>query len=276
MNIQWFPGHMTKAVRLIEENLKLVDVVGYVLDSRAPSACFNPIFDKIVGDKSVVYILNKSDLADMAKLQAFAYNLKKEGKVVVTINAANGNSVKGVAEAFKEASKVRIEKFKSKGIYRPTRAMIIGVPNCGKSTIINALCGRKATITGDKPGVTKGKQWVRLTDGLELLDTPGTLWGRFDDEKDARHLLYIGSIKDDIADIEEIAPYLMDELKLLYPNELKVRYKFETLDKSGLQLLTDLCIMRSFTLKGGEIDIERGARSLLDEFRKGKIGKISF
>jgi len=290
MIIQWFPGHMTKAVRLIEENLKLVDAVGYVLDARAPNACFNPIFDKLIDGKTALYILNKCDLADSVKVKAFADALKAQGKDVICVSAVNGATVKAVADAFKKANNARLEKFRNKGIYRPVRAMIIGVPNCGKSTIINSVSGKKKAVTGDKPGVTKGKQWVRLAEGLELLDTPGTLWGKIEDEKSARQLCYIGSIKDDIIDIEELAPFLMEELQEKYPKNLEERYKLsaeiekimadrvdaDNVGVNGRLLFEALCRKRAFTLRGGELDTLRGAKALLDDLRKGKIGRITF
>jgi ribosome biogenesis GTP-binding protein YlqF len=224
MNIQWFPGHMTKATRLIEENLKLVDGVGYMLDARAPRACMNPVFDKLTQGKEVIYILNKTDLADIDKVNKFINELSAEGKKTIKLNALNGG-VKPALQAFNNIENNRLKKFESKGIYTPTRIMIIGIPNCGKSTLINAAAGKKAAVTGDRPGVTKNKQWVRLSEGLELLDTPGTLWGRIDDEECARQLVYIGSIKDDIIDIVELAPFMLTDIAKLYPNALNDRYK---------------------------------------------------
>ncbi len=276
MRIQWFPGHMTKAVRLIEENLKLVDTVGYVLDARAPSACFNPIFDGLTKGKSAVYILNKCDLADPVKTRSFADNLKNQGKTVVCVSAINASAVKTLIEAFMSAEYDRIEKFRAKGIKRPVRAMIIGVPNCGKSTVINALSGKKKAVTGDKPGVTKGKQWVRLADGLELLDTPGTLWGKIEDEVSARRLCYIGSIKDDVVDVCELAPLLLSDLNEAYPKELASRYGADFSNMSGNEILSEICKKRGYSVKGGEPDTLRGAKATLDDFRKGKIGRISF
>jgi len=276
MRIQWFPGHMTKAVRLIEENLKLVDTVGYVLDARAPSACFNPIFDRLTEGKSAVYILNKCDLADPKKVEKFAAALRNDGKTVVCVSAIDKTAIKKLIDAFGNAEYERISKFKAKGISRPVRAIIIGVPNCGKSTLINALSGKKKTITGDKPGVTKGKQWVRLADGLELLDTPGTLWGKIEDEVSARRLCFIGSVKDDVVDVCELAPLLLEELKNAYPEALLARYGVEIDGLGGAEILDAICKKRGYTVKGGEPDILRGAKAVLDDFRKGRIGKITF
>ena len=266
---------MTKAVRLIEENLKLVDTVGYVLDARAPEACFNPIFDRLTDGKSAVYILNKCDLADPKKTEQFAQKLKSEGKTVVCVSAINTGAIKAVTQAFVNSEYDRISKFKAKGITRPVRAMIIGVPNCGKSTVINAVSGKKKTVTGDKPGVTKGKQWVRLTDGLELMDTPGTLWGKIEDEASARRLCYIGSIKDDVVDICELAPLLLDDLKQSYPAELNKRYNISCEELDGQSILDEICKKRGCTVKGGEPDRLRGAKAVLDDFRKGRIGRIT-
>lgn len=275
MRIQWFPGHMTKAVRLIEENLKLVDTVGYVLDARAPEACFNPIFDKLTEGKSAIYIINKCDLADPKKTSEFAERLRGQGKTVVCVSAINTNAIKSVADAFKNSEHERIEKFKAKGITRPIRAMIIGVPNCGKSTVINAVSGKKKTVTGDKPGVTKGKQWVRLAEGLELMDTPGTLWGKIEDEAFARRLCYIGSVKDDVVDICELAPLLLEDLKEYYPQELNKRYNIACEGLSGTEILDEICRKRGCTVRGGEPDTLRGAKAVLDDFRKGRIGRIT-
>ena len=182
MYIQWFPGHMTKALRMIEENIKLIDVVGYLLDARAPFSCFNPSFKKLIGDKPCVFILNKTDLADDNATREWEEYFSKQGMSVVKVISTQTNTTAVVKSAFANIRKKTIEKFASKGVFRPTRAMILGVPNCGKSTLINSLSGKKNAIVGDKPGVTKGKQWIRLEEGLELLDTPGTLWNKFENQ----------------------------------------------------------------------------------------------
>ena len=265
---------MTKAVRLIEENLKLVDTVGYVLDARAPSACFNPIFDRLTEGKSAVYILNKCDLADPKKVEKFAAALRNDGKTVVCVSAIDKTAIKKLIDAFGNAEYERISKFKAKGISRPVRAIIIGVPNCGKSTLINALSGKKKTITGDKPGVTKGKQWIRLNKSVELLDTPGILWPKFEDQEVGMRLAYIGSIKDDILNIEELALGLIGYLQEFYPAAIRERYNVEE-ELKPLNILTAVAKARGCLKKGEELDYEKASRLLLEEFRSGKLGKVT-
>lgn len=276
MNIQWFPGHMTKALRMMEENVKIVDAIGYVLDARAPASCFNPSFQKIVGNKPCVFILNKCDLADPAKVDAWCRYFSEKSLPYVKVTATASAEASKISRAFSDVTANLREKYKAKGIFKPIRCLIIGVPNCGKSTIINCLSGRKAVITGDKPGVTKGKQWVRLQSGLELLDTPGTLWPKFDDDKVAGRLCFIGSIKDDVVDLYEVATMLIEQLVELYPSCIVERFKVEIEGKSNAEIFEEIAAKRGFLLRGGEIDTERCAKAILDDFRKGKIGKITF
>ncbi|MEG2014579.1 MAG: ribosome biogenesis GTPase YlqF [Clostridia bacterium] len=276
MKINWFPGHMSKALRMMESNIKLVDVVGYVLDARAPKSCFNPSFTKIFLGKPCLFILNKCDLADASKVAEWREYFKKRGETSVSVTSINSSDSKKIVDAFATLSAPLVDKYKAKGVCKTVRAMIVGVPNCGKSTIINCLSGKKATITGDKPGVTKGKQWVRLTDGLDLLDTPGTVWSNFTDQLVAQHLAFIGSIKDDIIDIIEVSQLLLEELITLYPKELIARYNIDIEVNNGAELLTQISKNRGFLLRGGEFDYERGAKAVIDDFRKGKIGRITF
>ena len=276
MNIQWFPGHMTKALRMMEENVKIVDAIGYVLDARAPASCFNPSFQKIVGNKPCVFILNKCDLADPIKVDAWCKFFRESGSPFVKVTATASAEAGKISKAFADITADLREKHKAKGIFKPIRCLIIGVPNCGKSTIINCLSGRKAVITGDKPGVTKGKQWVRLQSGLELLDTPGTLWPKFDDDKVASRLCFIGSIKDDVVDLCEVAYMLIEQLVELYPNCIEQRFKVAVEGKKATEIFDEIAEKRGFLLRGGEIDSERCAKAILDDFRKGKIGKITF
>ena len=271
MSIQWFPGHMTKALRMMQDNVKIVDAIGYVLDARAPAACFNPSFEKIVGNKPCVFILNKCDLADNAKVDKWCAYLKQRGNKVATASAEAGK----ITSAFEEITLPLREKQRQKGVFKPVRCLILGVPNCGKSTIINCLSGRKTVITGDKPGVTKGKQWVRLKTGLELLDTPGTLWPKFDEEKLAYELCFVGSIKDDVVDLTDVALHLIGQLAQLYPQNLSDRYKIETQGKTSQEIFDVIAQKRGFLLRGGEIDVERCSKAVLDDFRKGKMGKIT-
>ncbi|MCM1289256.1 MAG: ribosome biogenesis GTPase YlqF [Corallococcus sp.] len=275
MSIQWFPGHMTKALRMMEENIKIVDAVGYVLDARAPLACFNPSFEKIIGNKPCVFILNKCDLADAKKIDQWCSYFKNSNQRFVKVTATASAEAGKIVAAFDDATRFLKEKMKQKGVFRPVRCLVLGVPNCGKSTIINCLSGRKTTITGDKPGVTKGKQWVRLGNGLEMLDTPGTLWPKFDVEQLAYELCFIGSIKDDVVDLSDVSQKLLETLVNLYPQSVSERYKIETANKSAPTLFDEIAAKRGFLVRGGEIDSERCAKAILDDFRKGKLGKIT-
>lgn len=274
MAIQWFPGHMTKALRMMEENAKIVDAVGYVLDARAPLACFNPSFTKIVGNKPCVFILNKCDLADPNKVYAWCNYFESRGDAYVKVTATASAEAGKITAAFEAATEQIRAKQRQKGVFKPVRCLVLGVPNCGKSTLINCLSGRKTTVTGDKPGVTKGKQWVRLKSGLELLDTPGTLWPKFDDEKTAYELCFIGSIKDDVVDVMDVSLQLLSTLVEQYPQNLTERYKVEV-QQSAAELFAQIARKRGFLLRGGEIDDERCAKAILDDFRKGKLGKIT-
>lgn len=274
MNIQWFPGHMTKALRLIEENIKLVDAVIYVLDARACFSCINPKFKEIIKNKPCLMLLNKADLADQKATKEWLKYFQKGGFSLST-NAAMNNLKRPITDSLKLMLKDKIEASLKRGITKTLRAMVIGVPNSGKSTVINSIAKEKLAVTGDKPGVTKGKQWLRLDNSIELLDTPGTLWNAFADQKTARHLAYIGSIKDDILDIQELALNLIIELKEIYPEELKNRYSIENLNKPEIEILNDICLKRGCVIAKGGFDYERGAKALIDDFRKGKLGRIS-
>lgn len=275
MNIQWFPGHMTKAVRMMEENVKIVDIIGYVLDARSPAACFNPQFNKIIGNKPCLFILNKCDLADPAKISLWCKYFDELGYKYVKVTATASAESSKIVAALQNMAKSLSDKLRNKGIFKPVRCLILGVPNCGKSTIINCLSGRKAVITGDRPGVTKGKQWVRLSNGLELLDTPGTLWPKFENEEVAKRLCYIGSIKDDVVDIYELACALTEELTETYPSLLVGRYSVDASGLNGMEIVSAIAAKRGYVVRGGEIDSERTAKALLDDFRKGKIGKVT-
>lgn len=275
MTIQWFPGHMTKALRMMEENAGIVDAIGYVLDARAPASCFNPSFNKIVGNKPCVFILNKCDLADEGKVTEWREYFRSRNIPFVCVTATASAEAGKIASAFADITADLRAKYKAKGIFKPVRCLIIGVPNCGKSTLINCLSGRKTVITGDKPGVTKGKQWVRLQSGLELLDTPGTLWPKFEDERVAARLCFIGSIKDDVTDLYEVSNLLLAELSEQYPQYLSERFKVSVDGKTTGELFQAIALKRGFLLRGGEIDYERCAKAILDDFRKGKIGRIT-
>ncbi|MBQ2712218.1 MAG: ribosome biogenesis GTPase YlqF [Clostridia bacterium] len=267
--IQWYPGHMTKAIRMMKENISLVDAAVYILDARVPAACLNPDFVTLLNGKPVLMLLNKSDLAEKAKTDAWVEYFKRQGIVARAICATSRSVAGAVTSGLKSVLAEKIARNEAKGVKKPMRAMVIGIPNCGKSTVINSVAGGKRALTGDKPGVTKGKQWIRLDTGIELLDTPGTLWRAFEDQQIARHLAYIGSINDEILDLGGLCICLLEELYARYPGAVAARYKIEEGDP--VQGFTDICKRRGFVVRGGELDYERGARAVLDDFRKGRI-----
>ncbi len=272
-HLQWFPGHMTAAMRMMEENLKAVDGVMIVLDARAPRASLNSKLDKLFVNKKVLYVLNKTDLVEKADVLRTVQEFKAEGRETVAVSAMDKRAVDLLYERIFSLLKDKLERNKAKGMFKPIRIMVAGIPNTGKSTIINALCGGKKAITGDKAGVTKGKQWVRLRE-LELLDTPGTMPPAFENQELARHLAYIGSMNDANIDFSDLTFELLTELKQKYPELLKAKYDVENLDVDTLELYNAICIRRGFLRKGGEYDYERLATAVIDDFRKGRIGKI--
>ena len=268
MHIQWFPGHMTKSLRMMEESVKGVDAIGYVLDSRAPFSCFNPAFERYTEKKPCVFLLNKSDLADFETTERWIEYFSSRGGNAVALNANEKGCAKLIERAFASLEMKNVERLRQRGVARPVRIMIIGVPNSGKSSIINLLSGRKNAITGNKPGVTKGKQWIRLSDGMELLDTPGTLWSKFEDQNVAQNLFFIGSISDNVVDRQEGGLALLDRLKVVAPDALIKRYGLSEDDLRDGELLDKICLKRGCILKG-EPDRERCAAALIDDFRKG-------
>lgn len=276
MHIQWFPGHMTKALRMMEEEVKLVDNLIYVIDSRAVKASLNPTFDKLLNNKTVLYVLNKSDLVNKSDLSAWLIKLRGEGKKVITANSTASGISKSVIESVKELNSDKINRYLAKGVNKSIRSMVIGVPNSGKSTLINALCGQKRTITGDRPGVTRGKQWVVLSKGIEILDTPGTLSPAFENQEIAKHLAFIGSIKEDILDINELAIEMIAFYRELHPQILSERYNIIVNEGSDLEILERIARSRGAVLKGGILDIERAARAVIDDYRKQKLGLVMF
>ena len=274
MLIQWFPGHMTKAIRNMQEDIKVVDLVIYVLDARAPYSCVNPEFAKLIGNKPIIYVLNKSDLADQNQNKIWQQYFTKENSACVLLNSTQTNSSKLLISKIEAMLKAKKEKYDKKGVVMINRAMVLGVPNSGKSTLINNFCGKYKAITGDKPGVTKGKQWVRIGGVFELLDTPGTLWPSFENQEIAKNLAYIGSIKEDVLNISDLSLDFIEKLKKLYPSLLENRYNIN-LDGEPVEVLQKICESRKFLLRGGEIDWDRGSHTLLDDFRKGRIGQIT-
>ncbi len=272
-HLQWFPGHMTAAMRMMEENVKAVDGVMIVLDARAPRASLNPKLDKLFTNKKVLYVLNKTDLVDANDVKRTIAEFTKEGKETVAVSAMDKRAVDLLYSRIFALLKDKLERNKLKGVFKPIRVMVAGIPNTGKSTIINALCGGKKTVTGNKAGVTKGKQWVRLRE-LELLDTPGTMPPAFENQTLAKHLAYIGSMNDANIDFSDLAFELLNELKETYPEALKNKYGIENLERPTIELYDDICVRRGFLRRGGEYDYERCATAIVDDFRKGRIGKI--
>ena len=281
MNYQWYPGHMTKAVRSMQEDIKLVDLVVEVLDARIPISSRNPDIDSLANNKARLVLLNKADLADNKYNEKWVTYFKEKGITALLINAKTGNGLKGIQAAVQEACREKIERDKRRGIKnRPVRAMVVGIPNVGKSTFINAYAGRACAKTGNKPGVTKGKQWIRLGKNLELLDTPGILWPKFESQIIGRNIAFIGSMNDQIIQIEELALDLIEVLEKLYPGILKNRYEAETplkieTEDTRVQMLYQICESRKCYKKGEEYDTEKAAALLLDDFRNGRLGRIT-
>ena len=275
--IQWFPGHMTKAQRMIDENMKLVDAVAELLDARIPYSSRNPDIDRLAGDKPRLVILNRTDLADPAITAQWRAYFKKQGLAVIETDAKSGKGVKEFPAAVRSILKDKIAALEAKGQgNRPLRVMILGIPNVGKSTFINKVAGRKAAIAGDKPGVTRGKQWINIDSGLDLLDTPGILWPKFDSQAVGEALALTNAIKADVLDKETLAANFMLRLRELYPGVIEARYKFTPEpEKNGFELLEDAGRKRGFLISGGEVDIERMANILLSEYHDGKLGRIS-
>lgn len=270
--IQWYPGHMAKAMRMMEENLKLCDALIYVLDARAPVSTFNRRIADMAGTKPVLYVLNKGDLAD-AKADAFSSVIRGQGGHAVRISANGKSALRTLQSAMQTAVAQKTEKLREKGTTRPVRFLVAGVPNTGKSTVINLLCGARRAVTGDKAGVTRAKQWVKCGN-FELLDTPGTMPPSFDNQTLARRLAYIGSVNDDILEMDEIALALLEELSRGYPERLAERYGIAP-GLEPLEMLNKVCARRGFVLKGNDYDYERGERALVDDFRKGKLGAVT-
>ena len=277
MNIQWYPGHMTKTRRQIEADLKNVDIVVEIIDARIPISSRNPDIDSICAGKPRLVVLNRADQADPAQNKAWGEWFRKRGCSVLETDAKTGKGVGQFSAVVQGVLKDQIARWQERGLVgRPVRAMIVGVPNVGKSTFINKVAKRKTAKAGDRPGVTRGKQWVTVDRGLELLDTPGILWPKFEDQEVGRRLAYTGAIKDDIMDVEELGCTLMEELAARYPQALAERYKLTPEpDTPGWELLEAAGRKRGFLISGGEVNLERMARVLLDEFRGGKLGRFT-
>ena len=277
MKIQWFPGHMTKAQRMIEENLAMVDAVCEILDARIPYSSRNPDIDRLAGDKPRLVILNRADLADPQMTARWRKYFESRGLAILETDAKSGKGVGTFAPAVRRLLKDKLAAYEAKGqVGRPLRVMILGIPNVGKSTFINKVAGRKAAIAGDKPGVTRGKQWINIDQGLDLLDTPGILWPKFDSQEVGEMLAITNAIKADVLDKETLGANFMLRLRELYPKAIEERYKFvPDPDMNGFELLEQAAKKRGFLVSRGEYDIERMANTLLGEYHDGKLGRLT-
>lgn len=277
MNIQWFPGHMTKAQRMIEDNIKLVDAVCEILDARIPRASRNPDIDRLAAGKPRLVILNRIDLADPDVTAKWRKYFEAQGISVLETDAKSGKGVNGFAGAVRRLLADKLREFEAKGqVGRPLRVMVLGIPNVGKSTFINKVAHRKAAVAGDKPGVTRGKQWISVDSGLDLLDTPGILWPKFDSQEVGEMLAITNAIKADVLDKETLGANFMLRLRKMYPQALKDRYKFDPdPEANGFELLEQAAKKRGFLVSRGEYDIERMANTLLGEYHDGKLGRLS-
>ncbi|MBR6478429.1 MAG: ribosome biogenesis GTPase YlqF [Lachnospiraceae bacterium] len=275
MNVNWYPGHMTKAKRMMQENMVLIDLVIEVLDARIPLSSRNPDIQELAKNKSRIVLLNKSDLADPKKNKEWVRYFESQGCHVLEINAKSGAGVKNIRGLVEKACREKIERDRKRGIVnRPIRAMVVGIPNVGKSTFINAFAGKACTKTGNKPGVTKGKQWIRMGKNLELLDTPGILWPKFEDRLVGLNLAFIGSVNDEIIQLQELSCELIGVLRVRYPGILKERYQIEE-DGEGHEVLLRIAESRKCYAKGEQLDLEKAAGILLEDFRSGRIGAVT-
>ncbi len=272
--INWYPGHMARTKRLLQEQIRRIDLIIEVCDARLPHSSRNPDLDRMIGDKRRLLFMNKSDLADPEMNQAWLTYFRDAGLDASLTDAVRLKG-KDTARKIERATKDIVEKALAKGVRKTVRVMIVGVPNAGKSTLINSLHGKSITRIGDRPGVTKSNQWVRITPYLELLDTPGMLWPRLDDQEAARRLCYIGSVKDDVVDLAELTIALMEDLCRTVPDRVKERYHIEDTAARGVELLDAACKGRGWLLKGAQPDYDRCCSVVLDEFRAGKLGRIT-
>ncbi len=278
MNYQWYPGHMTKAKRMMQENMGLIDLVIELVDARVPLSSRNPDIDELGRNKARLVLLNKSDLADAGANKLWMNYFKGKGFHVLEINARSGQGIKSIQGIVGEACKEKIERDRKRGIKnRPIRAIVVGIPNVGKSTFINSFAGKACAKTGNKPGVTKGKQWIRMNKQLELLDTPGILWPKFESDEVGRNLAMIGSMNDEILEMTELAADLIAYLLRYYREELAARYQMEMTDgmETPLSVLTHVCEIRKCYKKGQEPDFEKASAIVMDDFRSGRIGRIT-
>lgn len=275
VNVQWYPGHMTKAKRQMQEDIKLIDLIIELVDARVPLSSRNPDIDEIGKNKARLILLNKADLADETQNEAWKAYFQEKGFYVVKVDSRNGAGMKMVQNVIQEACKEKTERDRKRGIKnRPIRAMVAGIPNVGKSTFINTFAGKACAKTGNKPGVTKGKQWIRLNKNVELLDTPGILWPKFEDQEVGKRLAFIGSIKDDILNMEELALELISYLCEKYPGTIEERYHIPE-EGEPVDILGAIAKVRGCLKKGEELDYTKATGILFEEFRSGKIGRIT-
>lgn len=275
MNVQWYPGHMTKARRQMQEDIKLIDLIIELVDARVPLSSRNPDIDELGKNKSRLILLNKADLADERQNEAWKEYFQKKGYFVVRVDSRSGSGMKMIQNVIQEACKEKIERDRRRGIKnRPIRAMVVGIPNVGKSTFINTFAGKACAKTGNKPGVTKGKQWIRLNKGVELLDTPGILWPKFEDQEVGIRLAYIGSIKDDVLNMEELSLSLINYLRIKYQGVLEKRYGIPE-EGTSLEVMEAIARARGCLKKGEELDYGKTAGILFDDFRSGRLGRIT-
>lgn len=281
-DLHWYPGHMTKAVRQMKEDIKLIDIVIELVDARIPISSRNPDIDSLAAGKSRVIILNKADMADDRETENWVKHFTDEGMIAVKLNSRSGNGMKQVKDAIAKAAEAKMARDRARGILnRPVRAIVGGIPNVGKSTFINSFAGRAVTKTGNKPGVTKGKQWIRLNKQVELLDTPGILWPKFEDRKTAEHLAFIGSIKDEVIEKMELVLTLITELEVNYEGLIASYYGFDNCEKTenkidfAVKTLEAVAEKRALLKKGGETDTDKASKLILDDFKNGRLGKIT-
>ena len=275
MNVQWYPGHMTKAKRQMQEDIKLIDLVIELVDARVPLSSRNPDIDELGKNKYRLILMNKADLADQEQTKKWSEYFRQKGFYVVALDARKKNSMKQITDVIMEACKEKIERDRKRGILnRPVRAMVVGIPNVGKSTFINSFAGKACAKTGNKPGVTRGKQWIRLNKNVELLDTPGILWPKFEDQEVGLRLAMIGAINDEILNTDELALELIKMLRKDYPKILEERYHLTNMEKD-LDILLEIAKNRNCIGKGNELDYSKAAKLLIEEFRSGAIGNIT-
>ena len=275
MQIQWYPGHMTKARRMLQDNLKVADVVITLLDARIPVSSWNPDIDNMMQGKQRIVILNKADLADAAITAKWKKYYQAQGIEAIAVTSVKKGEKKQVMQAIERAAKKKVEAMRARGVKKIVRVMVVDIPNVGKSTFINMVAGATSVKAEDRPGVTRGRQWVRIGPYLELMDTPGILWPKFDDEVTGMHLAFCGSVRDEIVDTDRLCSLLLQKLAQIAPEKLMARYKLAYLEEDGFRVLEAICKSRGFIQKGGVYDTDRAVRTVLDEFRGGKIGQIS-